>query len=113
MSKKRTAPTPKSTAVFVGDIGPLGSPWPFGFGGVAAATAAGAGGAAESFGGGGGHVISPLLTTVVPRSTSSFMSMLTLSFSMLFVFTMSSVKRRRFVAYSVDACFESRLGRSL
>ena len=80
---------------------------------MATGFAAGAAGTAESFGAGGGQVTSPLSMTVVPRSTSSCMSTLTTSPSMLFVLTMSSIRRKRFVAYSVDACFARRLGRSL
>ena len=70
---------------------------------MATGFAAGTAGAAESFGAGGGHVTSPLSTTVVPRRTSSFMSTLTTSPSMLLVLTMSSIRRKRLVAYSVDA----------
>jgi hypothetical protein len=70
--------------------------------------AAAAAGAADSFGAGGGQVTSPLLMTVVPRRTSSFMSTLMTSPSMLLVLIMSSIRRKRFVAYSVDACFAKR-----
>jgi hypothetical protein len=62
ISRNRIAPPPNSTAVLPGDIGPLGSPWPF-FGATttgAGLAAAPAGGAADSLGGGGGHVTSPL-----------------------------------------------------
>ena len=49
-------------------------------------------------GGGGGQVTSPRSITVVPRRTSSAMSILTASPSMLFVLIMSSIRRKRFVA---------------
>ena len=106
---------PNSTAVFVPAIGPLGSvPWPFGLGGIAARLGGGTAGAAESLGGGGGQVTSPLIDhrraaqdLVLPCRS------LTTSPSMLFVLIMSSIRRKRFVAYSVDACFARRLGKSL
>jgi len=77
---------------------------------AAAAVTAGAAGAADSFGAGGGQVISPSLITVAPRMTSS--SMLTLQTPSLFL-QRSSLKRNRLVAYSVLACFDRRLGRSV
>ena len=76
-------------AVDFADAGALGAPWPFGAGGMG--FAAGFGGAAEILGAGGGQVITPSLTTVVPRITSS--SMLTL-IAPSFALHSSSVRRR-------------------
>jgi uncharacterized membrane protein YfcA len=90
---------------------PAPCPWPDFFAGIADAAAGLAlGGAAGSLGAGGGHVTSPSLTTVSPRIASS--SMLTLITPSL-VLQSSSVRRSRFVEYSVDACFARRLARSV
>ena len=67
-------------------------------------------GAAGSLGGGAGQVTAPSLMTVRPRMASS--SMLT-SMTPSFVLHSSSVRRNRFVAYSVEDCLARRLARSV
>src|SRR5688572_846166 len=110
MNQNSSAAARKTIAVALPEAGAPAAPCPFGAG-TAGFAAAGLGGAAESLGGGGGgHVISPSLSTVVPRITSS--SMLTLM-TPSFALHSSSVRRSRLVAYSVLDCFARRLGRSV
>src|SRR5436190_13265122 len=107
MNQKSTAATRNVIAVAFADAGSLAAPCPFGAGG---GFAAGLGAGADTFGAGGGQVTLPSLITVSPRMASS--SMLTLM-TPSFVLHSSSASRKRFVPYSVEDCFASRLGRSV
>src|SRR5512147_1919734 len=100
---------PNRTAIFVRDMGPLGSPCPLGLAGGAAAGLAATGGVA-SLGGGGGQVTPPSLMTVRPRMASSSMST---SITPSLALHSSSVRRSRLLEYSVDDCLARRLARSV
>src|SRR5262245_7594861 len=97
MNQNSAAPSANRTVTAFAEAGAPAAPWPWALFAAGAGTAglAAAGGAAEIFGAGGGHVMTPSLTTVVPRITSS--SMLTSMVPSLALHS-SSVNLKRLVA---------------